>query len=377
MQLPYSDELEIQHLSRLFDNTSECYKFFWFQAVVSKVLDGKMVLTYEELINEMIADAWYMVTEYHLNLGPRDTLERVVHDIQKLSGMKPSEKKSVLIEYLNNCQNPEINRQKRTLTRNVPYRLQAPFMSQIKGKDWNTSEPELARKINQEKRLMYYFIELNGMQTKICIQDEWCCYIHKNQEIVKGWLQYNMILYLQKRNPSVPGIADKLYPPQERKLDKVKKYWKLLLTLQPIQEIYGHNLLDSNDISIDHFVPWSFVAHDELWNLHPTTKSINSSKSNHLPDWDTYFTELAKEEYNAYDLLWKNETVHAEFEKCAKDHLNNMEIRYRLYQEGQDFPMFCRQLESVIQPVYQSAQNCGFDRWIYHGGVNEPDDSVL
>ncbi|MCD7885625.1 MAG: hypothetical protein LUI87_18315 [Lachnospiraceae bacterium] len=57
MRLPYSDELEIQYLSRLFNNTSECYKFFWLQAIVTKVLDGKTVLTYEELIDEMIADA--------------------------------------------------------------------------------------------------------------------------------------------------------------------------------------------------------------------------------------------------------------------------------------------------------------------------------
>ena len=76
MQLPHSDDLEVQYLSRLFDNTSECYKFFWFQAIVTKVLGGKSTFTYEELIDEMIADAWYMVTEYHLNLGPKDTLER-------------------------------------------------------------------------------------------------------------------------------------------------------------------------------------------------------------------------------------------------------------------------------------------------------------
>lgn len=377
MQLPYSDELEIQYLSRLFDNTSECYKFFWFQAIVTKVLEGKTVLTYEELIDEMIADAWYMVTEYHLNLGPRDTLERVVHDIQKLSGMKSSEKKSVLLDYLKNCQDPEINRQKRTLTRNVPYRLQAPFLNQLKGKDWNVSESELAARINRERRLIYYFNVLNGMETTISIQEEWYQYIHKNQEIVKGWLQYNMIIYLQKRNPSVPGIADKLYPPQERKLEKVKKYWRLLLTLKPMQEIYGHNQLDSQDISIDHFVPWSFVAHDELWNLHPTTRSINSSKSNHLPDWDTYFQKFARVEYGAYELVEKSERARAEFDKCAKDHLNSADIRYRSYRDGQNFSTFCEQLEGVIRPVYQSAQNCGFDSWIYHGEENGTDNILL
>lgn len=41
MHLPYAEDLEIRYLSRLFDNTSECYKFFWFQAIVSKILKEK------------------------------------------------------------------------------------------------------------------------------------------------------------------------------------------------------------------------------------------------------------------------------------------------------------------------------------------------
>ncbi len=72
MQLPYSEELNIEYLGRLFDNTSECYKFFWFKAILAKVTAGKYELTYEELVDEMISDAWYMVTEYRLNLGPKE-----------------------------------------------------------------------------------------------------------------------------------------------------------------------------------------------------------------------------------------------------------------------------------------------------------------
>lgn len=49
MKLPYSEELNIEYLGRLFDNTSECYKFFWFKAIVAKVIEGKCELTYEEL----------------------------------------------------------------------------------------------------------------------------------------------------------------------------------------------------------------------------------------------------------------------------------------------------------------------------------------
>lgn len=365
MTLPYSNDLEIEYLSRLFDNTSNCYKFFWFQAIITKVLEGKTILTYNELINEMIADAWYMVTEYHLNLGPRDTLEEVVDHIRAVTQIKPSEKKENILKYLEHCDDREVIKHKRTLTLNVPYRLQAPFMDSVKGKAWDVRPVDLADRINQENHLIYYFMAIDGLESAIGVQPEWVAYIVKNQEILKGWLQYNMIRYLQRRNPSVPGIADKLYAPKERNLEKVKKYWKLILTLAPIREIYAHTELTSEDISIDHFVPWSYVAHDELWNLHPTTKSINSSKSNNLPDWDTYFPQLARQEYASYEMLWKYENVHAAFESCAREHLNNDEIRCRIYREGLGLAEFSNSLKEVIQPVYQSAKNCGFKNWIY------------
>ena len=377
MQLPYSEELEIQYLSRLFDNTSECYKFFWFQAIVIKILEGKTEISYGELLDEMIADAWYMVTEYHLNLGPKDNLEALVKYISQISGMKTSEKKNVILDFLRTCEDKEVMRMKRILIQNVPYRLQAPFMHSMKGKAWDVSSERKIERINQEKRLLYYFTAYNGLNTTIIIQPEWCQYILKNQEIIKGWLQYNIILYLQKRNPSVPGIADKLCAPDERKVDKVKKYWKLILTLHPVHEIYNDIELNGKDMSIDHFVPWSYVAHDEFWNLHPTTRSINSSKSNNLPDWNTYFPRLCRQEFFSYEMMWQHDSVHTEFEKCAKEHLNNEDVKRRVYRKGLTYSEFSASLEEVIQPVYQSARNCGFKNWIYREGSSESDNILL
>ena len=359
-------DIDIEYLGRLFDNTTECYKFFWFKAIVTKVTAGKYELTYEELVDEMIADAYFMVTEYHLNLGPKDALEGIVNLIRiKNPSLKSCEKQSVIIDFLENTQDKEIISKKRALTYNVPYRLQSPFMENVKGKEWNVGESRLIAKINQENRLIYYFEALNGLSTKIIVQSDWAQYIIKNQEIIKGWLEYKMIMYIQKRNPSVPGIADKLYPPYERNLERVKKYWRLILSLEPVHEIYGDNILTENDLSIDHFVPWSYVAHDEMWNLNPTTKSINSSKSNNLPDWNTYFEKLVRQEYQSYQMLWKYDAVHKEFDKCAKEHINNDDIRYRIYRKGLEFTEFAGELESIILPVYQSAKNCGFTNWKY------------
>ena len=108
MNLPYSEELHIENLSRLFDNTSECYKFFWFKAIVEKVIAGETEISFEELVDDMIASAWYMVTEFHLNLGPKDTLESVVKLIKdKNPHFKSSIKKSKLLAYLSETKDKE------------------------------------------------------------------------------------------------------------------------------------------------------------------------------------------------------------------------------------------------------------------------------
>ena len=62
MQLPKSEQLNIAGLSRLFDNKAECYKLFWFQAILNHVCKGQQEIRFEELIDDMIANAWYMVT---------------------------------------------------------------------------------------------------------------------------------------------------------------------------------------------------------------------------------------------------------------------------------------------------------------------------
>lgn len=363
--LPQAGHLEIGYLSHLFDNMSECYKLFWFQGIVNLVSRDQDRITYEDLINEMIADAWYMVAEYRLNLGPADTLEALVHYVYGQSGLKSSEKKEAILEYLKSCDDPELKRKKRTLTLNVPYRLQAPFMETVKGKEWNVSERKLAEKINQEKRLMYYFIQISGLQSVIGVTGRWKEYIKENQEILRGWVRYNMVAYLQKRNPSVPGIINKLFPPQERKLEKVKKYWKTVVQAVPVRDIYAGQLLDAGDISIDHFVPWSYVAHDELWNLNPTTKSANSSKSNLLPEWDLYFPKLCDIEFLSYRAMWQFEKIRKEFETCRKEHINNEDVMRSLYREGLSRQEFCGHLEHVVYPVYQSAHDMGFKEWAY------------
>ena len=49
-----------------------------------------------------------IILEYRLNLGPNDALERVVQRLSEISHMKSSEKKDVILEYLDVCDDKEV-----------------------------------------------------------------------------------------------------------------------------------------------------------------------------------------------------------------------------------------------------------------------------
>lgn len=357
------DQNLIGKLMRIFDHTTECYKLFWFKAMLEKAEEGKATMAYEEIVDDMIASAWYMVSEYHLRLGPKDSLERLILNLQPASSIKPSEEKKKLLAYLRSSNLQELRREKMRLIRYVPYCIHSPFFPPSSKLD-KYSERALIEMMNDNQDTIYSISEYKGLETAITIKDEWLIYMRENMTLLKSWVDFNLINYLQKRNPAVPGIPNKLSPPEKRNLSDVSKYWKLLIEIEPVREIYQSTELSSDDISIDHFVPFSYVSSDEFWNLSPTTKSINSSKSNNLPSWDRYFNPLVDIEYQSYSLIHRYPQIRELFEKLSKDHFSSLETKERLYNKPNlDKSDFSRILSDLIEPEYKAALNAGFKLW--------------
>jgi len=87
----------------------------------------------------------------------------------------------------------------------------------------------------------------------------------------------------------------KLIKPIERKgLTKQRKFWDTFIDNHnaDIKCIYTGEPIIKGNYDVEHFIPWSFVSHDQLWNLLPSDSSINSSKSNKLPRLDKYLSSL-------------------------------------------------------------------------------------
>ena len=103
MELPCSDSLNTAGLAAVFDSTTESYKFFWFGSILERIIQGEEAVRFSSLVNDMIAAAWYMVSEYHLSLGPSDTMEKLILELQGISPLKSSDPVNVITGYLENC----------------------------------------------------------------------------------------------------------------------------------------------------------------------------------------------------------------------------------------------------------------------------------
>ncbi|RME18055.1 MAG: hypothetical protein D6797_01175, partial [Bdellovibrio sp.] len=66
-------------------------------------------------------------------------------------------------------------------------------------------------------------------------------------------------------------------------LNKERELWTNIIEKTPITCLYSNKRIQPNNFELDHFIPWSFVCHNQPWNLTPVLPEINSSKSNCLP----------------------------------------------------------------------------------------------
>lgn len=372
--LKYKNDLNIDSFIHMLDDTTECYKFYWLDALLKLFSLGKTEIVFDDLINQMIADAWYSVVEYHLHLGPKNasgkimnSLERAVIKLSQLTNIpNDADRDTIILAVKENDR--ELHGEKDQLTKNVPYRMLSPFMHEVKGNDriWDQKKRLIAyiEQLNKKECIPYQITNGAGLKKRVVINEEWQDFFMDNFVTISGWIEVKKVRYLQGRNPGVPGIIYKLVPEnnKQRKLRYVRNLWNTIIETKPVYDIYSEKLLGLNDFDIDHFVPWSFVANDELWNLLPMDSSLNSSKSNNLPQWK-YFELFAKNQYMMYESAKSSEKIMDKFKKCQRDNLVMQWSMEELYIAENDREAFIKVLEEKLHPVYDSARIQGYEIW--------------
>ena len=370
----YKNKLDIEGFSQMMKNPSFCYKFYWLEAIVILISEGVSQTTFNDLIDEMIANAWYSVTEFHIHLSGivsgevRDGLERAVHKLQKVSGLNSNVSKMEVKDAIK-IHDTELKEEKKQLTNMVPYRALAGFfVKSDTAVNWD-STVRLVDYIqafdSKYGRLPYVLGTSPNLKKEVIFNPAWMKMIQDNLVSILGWIQYEKIKWLQNNNPDVPGLVYKLTPLDEkmRKLDNVRKLWNGIMTENEICDVFNGDTLNGKSFDIDHFVPWSFVMNDELWNLMPMDSSLNSSKSNKLPPWEPFFKVFANNQFLMYERISSSDDMHRLYEKCYKDNLHSIWANQELYIPGNSKEQFFNILEKNMRPVYDSARRQGYQMW--------------
>jgi hypothetical protein len=377
--LPRSDKLNITALSRLFNNTTNSYKYIFFISLLDilsrRNFNSQEPISFNDLTIEMLANAWFPHVFFKLSFGVQDTIAKkldslVINIEEPVINFKDTDKK-LLRMAISEAGIGNSNR----LMEYVPYRLLVPFLetelSNIDKSKWMVLELAMPAIANNSYKIKYPLYKFDSDNYKDCkniyINPLWCEYIKDHYSIIYGWTSWNWLQYMQKRNPSTPGVSNKLFMPVVRNsLTKQINYWKKILDGNNGQElrcIYSGVVLRADSISMDHYLPWSFVAHDQLWNLIPTLPSVNSSKSNNLPD-ERYFNSFVKMQHEG--LLIANKIFSpGQFDKQTEHFIVDLALQEK--NDLLEFEKLQNAYKRTIGPLALLAINQGFSNgWYYN-----------
>ncbi len=70
MNLPNSKILPIKHLSSIFKDTTNSYKFYWFIAILEEIKNKTEIkIPSSILIARMISNIWYPINFFRISFG--------------------------------------------------------------------------------------------------------------------------------------------------------------------------------------------------------------------------------------------------------------------------------------------------------------------
>lgn len=350
-------------LGKVFRSTTTSYKYVWFLSILSLIKQSDLLeIKLKDIFMEMVKLAWHPVCLYRLSLGKLDKLQEIVTKIQAKTNLPLDADYITLGKIIKTQYHDEL----KFLSKYVPTRFLSPwFTNGVEGVKSHQKD-SLIKSFARESQntifpTLYYF---NDTSTAIILNKSWRNFLLNNLGIIQSFVEYHFALYLQARNPNVPGIICKLHAPTQRNLQTARKIWGFIRKEfinsgrgHMFKDIYSEKIMNA-DFSIDHFIPWSFVIHDLLWNLIPVEKSTNSKKSDRLPDLDIYLPRLVKLHYNAIKMLMAKPRFLEDYILCFKEEPRQL---LSLGEEG-----LKERYYKIMSPLAQIAINQGFQsNWSY------------
>jgi hypothetical protein len=281
-------------LLSLLKDTTNSYKYLFLLALLRNLRQSNSrEIPLLSLVADMLAMSWYPCTFFRINFGNQDQISSLIEEIKyspsfsRLKNYQGNSLDKIRKNFLEILNNPEFETKSRNiLLRYVPYRLLSPlFKKELKGKKDQAKNKlifELASEYFSVGRALYKFTD---DEQAIIPHDNWASYFRENEIFIESLIFWQFIRYLEPLNPGVPALSSKIIPNFKRQpLTKQRILWNKFIEKGRIKCIFsGDSIVEPGDYQLDHFFPWSLLAHNEIWNLIPISKSANQPKHNSVP----------------------------------------------------------------------------------------------
>jgi hypothetical protein len=365
--LPGEVGLPVHHLAASLVHVTNSYKYFWLLALIDHIreVDSDRVIGLDQLVARMIGRAWYPVRYYRLSLGTQDKLGRAINAVASAENLPDDVATEHCIRAaraLYGTRNP-LAKPVTELGRFVPYRLLTPWFNQILQGRKDAMKNTLisiatARSFPETLPPLYLFRD--APRGYIEFHPAWHAYFRQHLGLIEQFCLWNLVSYLERANPNVPAISLKLSPPLDRQLVQTRRFMKKFIATEPVRCIYSGNALSGNEFDIDHFLPWRFVSHDQIWNLAPVHPTANRSKGASLPSLNDFFPHFGAVQYRAL-----RATLNGDLRKNLEEYSLLLKAEKEVLAQMSE-ETFCTRLRDHIEPLSQIASNMGFSSgWRY------------
>ena len=191
--LPPHAEIDVQAFSRVFDKTTTTYKFLWLLAIL-KIVESKNepVIKLRDISREAINLAVGPICKLNLKFGASDGIKEHINCTSK---KVPVEMLVIIEKY-------------------APRRLLTPFfdsdLTRSEDPPKNKKIKELANAAFHHKFPPPYRFVGNNDNPAIEIHPAWMNYWTTNMAIVRNWAIWHWTIFLEKRNPGISDIFNKI-----------------------------------------------------------------------------------------------------------------------------------------------------------------------
>ena len=238
------------------------YKFAFLKSILDNLYntDSELVLTFDQIFSKFAEIYWNLILKYRLRQSPKNKANKVTYIEQILYSTQTNYKiaDGVPFEQLPNDLIIKISHQvKMKCKRNVVGAL----FADTKGRFYSFSRKEEWIKIHPS---MYEFVCKHKVALEKLNYYEWAKFLEKVND-----------------DSTVVHLLGKL--DESSKRQNLSVYRQILYhEFESKTCFYCGQSISEKNLEVDHFIPWSFVKDDNLWNLVLSCSSCNGRKSNKL-----------------------------------------------------------------------------------------------